>query len=78
MDPSSGKKNQDFFFYVDMEEEFLFLLYKDLGCRFDNFLLFSTSNMCPVGFIPWCPLTLFVYLYFLSGTPKDRWKIVEG
>jgi hypothetical protein len=55
MDPSSGKNNESFFFYTGAEEEFLFLLYKDLGCRFDKSFLSSSSNMCeyrPVGFIP--------------------------
>jgi len=46
MDPSSGQKNQDFFFYVDMEEEFLFLLYKDLGCRLDKFPFLHLLQTC--------------------------------
>jgi hypothetical protein len=39
---------------VDTEEEFLFFLYKDLGCRLDKF-----------SFLPFpqrCPLTLFTHL----------------
>jgi hypothetical protein len=45
MDPSSGKNNSYFFFYVDAEEEFLFLVYKDLGCRFDKFSFFLFKHV---------------------------------
>jgi hypothetical protein len=41
MDPSSGKNNRFFFFYADVEEEYLFFLYKHLGCRLDKNFLFS-------------------------------------
>ncbi len=71
MDPSSGKNNQSFFFYEDVEEEFLFLLYTDLGCCLDksSFLLFPQTCTYSV-LLGYCPLTLIVYLHFLSTFPK--------
>ena len=71
MDPSSGKNNEYFFFYADAEEEFLFLLYKDLGCRFDKFFLSSSSNMCvyrPVGFIPMLSVSAACAFAFSLGS----------
>jgi hypothetical protein len=44
-DSSSGKNNEYFFLYVDAEEEFLFLLYKNLGCRFDKFSFFLFKHV---------------------------------
>jgi hypothetical protein len=55
MDPSSGnRENMDpwswqkyyFFFYADAEEEFLFLLYKDLACRLDKFPFLLFPQTC--------------------------------
>jgi hypothetical protein len=75
MDPSSGKNNLYFFFYADVEEEFLFFLYKDLGCRFDKVSFFLFKHV----YISSCWVTVIFDIgeYIIMEQYTDRVPVLE-